>query len=183
MSSDTNLIAERYVTAFFDLATDQRQHDNVKKDLLMLKEVLAKSAELQKLLVNPVITRKQSAEAIRAVLSAVGACDLTKKFFTLLANQRRLAATSVMIEKYLDMLAKSRGELVVQVTSASNLSKEQLATLSSALTKATKKKIELKLTQNPELIGGVQVRIGSQMLDNSISGKLSRLRIALAKAA
>lgn len=183
MSLYSNLIAARYVSAFFDMATEDKQHDNVKKDLLIIKEILSKSAELQKFLVNPVITRQQADKAINALLVAVKASELTKQFFSLLARSRRLPVTSVIIDKYLAKLAQSRGELPVQIISASTLDKKQIALLSGVLAKATGKKIELELSENPELIGGVQIRIGSKMLDNSVSGKISRLRQALKSAA
>jgi F-type H+-transporting ATPase subunit delta len=183
MSSSVNLIATRYVRALFELAQDNKQHDSVKADMLMLKGVLSASADLRKLLSSPVVTRADAEKAIVAVLQAIKASELTKKFFTLLAHQRRLAITSIAIEKYLAMLAESRGELDVQVTSAEALDASQIKALTEALSRSTGKKVEIATRENPALIGGVQVRIGSRMLDNSIAGKLSRLRQALTKAA
>ncbi len=181
--SDASLIAVRYVCALFDIASGNKQHDNVKKDMLALKVILSKSAELRNFLVNPVISRKQAGKAVEAVLAAIKASDLTRRFFSLLAAQRRLALTPVVIEKYLAELAKSRGELEVHVTSAAALGKKQADLLSDALERTTKKKVELKLSENPELLGGVQIRIGSKMLDNSVKNKLARLRQALSRAA
>lgn len=181
--SDANLIAVRYVRALFDTASEQKQHDNLKKDLLTLKTILAKSPELQKFLVNPIITRAQSEEGIEAVLASFKATELTKQFFSLLAKQRRLDLTSLIIDKYLAQLAESRDELVVHVVSASSLGKKQVEFLSDVLAGVTKKKVELKLAENSELIGGVQIRIGSKMIDNSVSTKLARLKLVLSKAA
>ena len=183
MSFNSNLIAVRYVSALFDLAEENKQHDNIKKDCLVIKEIVSKSAELQKFLVNPVITRMQAEKAIGALLDAIKASPLTRQFFSLLAKQRRLALTAVIIDKYLARLAESRNELPVQVISATTLDKKQIELLSSVLSKATGKKIELQLSENAELIGGLQIRIGSKMLDSSVSGKLARLRQSLKKAA
>ncbi len=183
MIFNSSVIARRYVSAFFALAEEQKKHENVKKDLLALQEVIAKSPELQKFLVNPVITRKQAKSAMSAVLDALKASDLTQQFFARVAGNRRLALTPLLIENYLEKLAASKGELTVQVISAAALEKGQADVLAKALAKATGKKIGMKLSENPELIGGIQVRIGSTMLDDSVSGKLVRLRQALTKAA
>ncbi|HEU5047492.1 MAG TPA: ATP synthase F1 subunit delta [Rickettsiales bacterium] len=183
MSSYSNVIAARYVSALFDMAAEAKLHDNVKKDLLTVKDMLSGSEELQKFLNNPVVTRLQAEKAISALLTAAKASDLTQRFFTLLARSRRLSLTSQIIDKYLARLAESRDELPVKVTTASALDKKQADTLAQAIAKATGKKVELQLSENPDLIGGMQVRIGSKLLDNSISGKLARLRLALKKAA
>ncbi len=183
MSSDENLIAVRYVRALFALATEQKAHDNVKKDMLVLASLLAESKDLQKLFVNPIITREQSQKLIEAVLTKAGACDLTKSFFTVLAHQRRLAIAALIIEQYLAMLAESRGEITADVTSATELDAKEVKLLSESLTKATGKKVHVRTHENAALIGGVQLRIGSQMLDNTIATKLARLRQTLTRAA
>ena len=121
MTSDSNVIARRYVSAFFALADEQKKHENVKKDLIALQEVIAKSPELQKFLTNPVITRKQAGSAMNAVLAALKACDLTQQFFARIADNRRLALTSLIIDMYLERLAASKGELAVQVISLRRL--------------------------------------------------------------
>jgi F-type H+-transporting ATPase subunit delta len=183
MSSDDNVIAVRYARALFELASENKQHDSIKKDMVTLQSVLTESIELQKLLVSPVITREQAEKTMAAILTAIKAGDLTKKFFALLARERRLGLTSIMIQKYLTMLAESVGEITVEVTSATKLDIAELELMKKTLSKTTGKKVELQTKENPALIGGVQIRIGSQMLDNSIAGKLSRLRQALQKAA
>ena len=183
MPSEMNLIATRYVRALFDLASEGKQHDNIKKDMLMLRALLVESAELRKFLVNPLVTRTNAEKMITALLAAAKASELTRKFFVTLARQRRLALVPVAIEKYLTQLAESRGELTVQVTSAKTLAEPQLQVLTSALSKSTGKKVTIDAKQDSSLIGGVMVRIGSKMFDNSIAGKFARLRIALSKAA
>lgn len=183
MSSQNRLIAARYVRALFELATEGKQHDNVKADMLMLKSIVEGSSEFQKLLTSPVISRKNAEKAVAKVLEATKTCELTRKFFSLLARNRRLSLTSFAIEEYLKLLAESRGELTVHVTSAQPLSADEMKTLSQSVAKSTGKKVEVKAQENPALLGGIQVRIGSKMLDNSVSGKLARLRQKLTEAA
>src|SRR5262249_39795055 len=147
-------IATRYVEALFQLSSEAKQHDAVKADMLMLKSIVGGSDEFQKLLMNPVIGRAQSEQAVAKVLTAINACDLTKKFFALLARNRRLRLTSIAIDKYLERLAIARGELTVQVTTAQPMSAEEMTTLTGAIAKSTGKKVTVKAQENPALIGG-----------------------------
>ena len=183
MSSDDRLIAARYVQALFDLAAESNQHDTVKKDMEMLKSVLTGSDEFQKLLSNPVMTREDSESAVSKVLDAIKASDLTRKFFALLARNRRLSISALAIDKYLEMLAESRGELAVQITTAQPLSAAELKTLTDSIAKSTGKKVNAQVRENPAILGGLQVRVGSKMLDNSVAGKLDRLKQKLESAA
>lgn len=181
--SDLNVIAARYVNALFSLSGEQKQHDAVKKDMLALQAAFVESEPLRKFLVNPVLDRKQSASAIVAVLDAMKASDLTKKFFALLAHERRLAIAPVAAQKFLEMLAESRNELSVELTSAKALDKAQVTAIADSLSKSTGKKVTVNTSENASLIGGLQVRVGSKLLDHSIAGKLARMRLALTKAA
>lgn len=183
MASDINLIAHRYVTALFDLAKSARQLDKVKSDFITLEWVLTENRALQKFLINPVISDKQTALVVNRILETIKCCELTHKFLALLVHHKRLSIIRPVIDQYLQKLSESRNELKVQVVSAVTLSSEQTSAMSEVLAKATGKKIELRLLEDKSLIGGLQVKIGSKIFDNSISGKLSRLRIALAKAA
>lgn len=183
MASDELLIATRYARALFQLAEEETKLDAVKDDVQLLKTVLDQSSELRKFLVNPLVTRDEAEKAMSSVLNAVKATELTRKFLILLAQQRRLPVLPQALDSYLHMLAQSRGEITVQVTSAKTLGEAQLGVLNAALTKATGKEVHIKTRENPDIIGGVQVRVGSKMLDYSIAGKLDRLRQTLTNGA
>ena len=183
MSSELNLVAKRYADALFALASEQKQHDGVKQDMLALQSAFAQSDSLGKFIVNPVITRQQSAQVIEAVLESLKASALTRKFFALLALERRLAVAPIAAKLYLEQLAASRNELQVEVTSAKALSAAQVSEITTALSQSTGKTVSVNTSVNEELIGGLQVRMGSTLLDNSVAGKLARLRTALTKAA
>lgn len=183
MSSDDRLIATRYARALFDLAQEQNKQDEAKEDLLTIKSVLAESLVLGKFLENPVVTRVQAQQGIEAVLTALKTRPLVRRFFFLLARERRLSLAKVIIDAYLAFLAESRGELSVRVTSAQNLSESQLGHLIEALVKATGRKIDVHVNQDDALLGGLRVQIGSRMLDTSLASKLEQLKRTMAEAA
>lgn len=183
MSSQLAPVANRYVDALFSLAGEQNQHDTVQKDMLILREVFAQSEMLQRFIVNPLIDRAQAEQAILALMDAVKAGELTRKFFVLLAHERRLEIAPLAIRKYLELLAESRNELGVAVTSAKALTPSQVAALTASLSQATGKKVTLNTQEDPALIGGVHIRVGSKLLDHSVAGRLQRMRVALTQAA
>jgi len=179
MSKGANLVAMRYVDALFELAEQGNLHDKVKADLLNFAASVKENTGLDKILHNPLISRGDSEKIIGDVLAKIKVCDLTTKFFALLARQRRLDISLVIVEKYLEKLAKRNGELTARVTSASALNKQQIEEISKTLSDSTGKKVALELSEDAALIGGLKIQIGSKVLDNSIASKLARMKDSL----
>ena len=98
-------------------------------------------------------------------------------------DHSKLVTTPLAVDAYLERIAKERGELTVHVTSAAALSADEVKALTGSIAKSTGKKVEVRTRENPALIGGLQVRVGSRMLDNSVAGKLQRLKQTLTSAA
>ncbi len=172
-TSGAKKIAERYVKAFFDVSGASR--DRVEKDLGALQTALAESTEFSALLVNPLLTRKQMAEAADAVLTAIKADKITHQFVALLAKQKRLDLLPDIIALYQDWATAARGEMKAEVISATPLKAADIAAISAQLGEVYGKKILLETRQDSELLGGVMIKIGGLQLDSSLSGKLQRL--------
>jgi len=175
-------IAERYATALYDLADETKALDAVAEDLRRLKNLIDGSPDLRRFLRSPLIDRQAQTRGMQAVLAAAKTGDLVKKFVGVVGGNRRLFALPGMIEAFLRQLAKRRGEVTVHVSSARPLSAEQSAELTDALKKSVGQKINIESKVEPELIGGLVVRVGSRMVDTSIRTQLQRLRRALRAA-
>ncbi|WP_029011040.1 F0F1 ATP synthase subunit delta [Azospirillum halopraeferens] len=172
-------LATRYSTALFELADESKALDQVASDLTNLKQILAESADLRRLVQSPVISRADQGRAMAAVLDRAGVSDLTKRFVGLVAKSRRLFALSGMIDGYLAELARRRGETTAQVTSARPLSDAQVQAVTDALRKTAGAKVAVNVTVDPALIGGMIVRFGSRMVDTSVRTKLDKLQLAM----
>jgi F-type H+-transporting ATPase subunit delta len=177
--SSVSGLAERYASALFDLADEQKQLDEVASDLSTLKNMLAASADLRRLVRAPLISRAEQGAAMAAVMNRAGLSPLTVKFVGLVASKRRLFALSGMIDAYLAELARRRGETTAEVTSAQPLAPAQVAALEDQLKAAMGKKVAVKLAVDPALIGGMVVRVGSRMVDSSLKTRLNKLRLAM----
>ena len=172
-------LAGRYATALFELAKEQDSVDAVAADLSAVRAMLHDSADLQRLVRSPVIPREDQGRGMAAVLEAAGACRLTGNFFGLLAANRRLFATADVISAFDALLAAHRGEVTAEVTSAAPLSDGQVARIAQELKRAVGRDIRLTPRVDRGLLGGLVVRVGSRMVDSSLSTKLQALRLAM----
>lgn len=172
-------LAGRYATALFDLARDTKAIDAVAKSLGALARALADSADLKALTTNPLVSRGDAAKAVGALAVAMKLDSLTGKFLGVLADNRRLAQLGPIIAAYDSLAAQHRGETTAHVTSAHPLDAAQLAALSAQLKARVGRDVALDVAVDPSILGGLIVRIGSQMIDSSIQTRLNTLATAM----
>jgi F-type H+-transporting ATPase subunit delta len=172
-------LAQRYSHALFDLADEERAVDVVAQDLDSLAAMIHSSADLDRLIRSPVISRTDQLRAMAALASATEMHALTGKFIGLLARNRRLYILPVIIREFRRILARRRGETAAEVTSAHKLSAAQLAALAAQLKKSVGTDVSVTDRVDPSILGGLVVRVGSRMVDSSLRTKLQRLRLAM----
>ncbi len=172
-------VAERYATALFELADETGSLDPVAADLSRFSALLAESADLARLVKSPVFSAEDQTRAVGAVLAGAGISGLVGNFIRLAAQNRRLFAVPDMIVAYGKLLARRRGEVSAEVTSAEPLSAAHVATLKETLRAQLGKDVALSTKVDPALIGGLIVKVGSRMIDTSLKTKLNSLKIAM----
>lgn len=176
-------LAERYAAALFDLADERRELDAVADNLRELRAMLDQSGDLVRLLRSPVLSRENQGKAVAAVVGAAGMIGLTRDFLGVVARNRRLFAVPAMIEAYLRRLAERRGEVTAQVTVAQPLDEARRAALTEQLRRAVGSRVAVDIRVDPSLLGGMIVKVGSRMVDASLSSRLQRLRMAMRASA
>lgn len=182
MASETSGVSglgERYATALYELADEQKSLDEVAADLRTLRGMIDESADLRRLIRSPVLTRAEQGKAIAALAARAGFQRLVTNILGLLARNRRLFVLPEVIEAYLAELASRRGEVTAQVIAAQQLSEAQRQTLDEKLRRAVGGKVAIELRVDPSLLGGLVVKLGSRMVDASLSSKLQRLQLAM----
>ncbi len=172
-------LAARYAAALFDLATEGKKLDQTENDLTRLKEVLAQSPELRRFIRSPVLTRDQQTQGLIGLLERIEAGDLTQRFVKLVAQKRRLFALGDMIDAFLADLARRRGEISAGVTVAQPMTDQQTETMKATIREALGDKVAIQVDVKPELLGGMVVRVGSRMIDNSLRTKIDKLQLAM----
>jgi F-type H+-transporting ATPase subunit delta len=172
-------MAGRYATALFELAGEAGAVDSVKADLDRLSALIAENADLARLVKSPVFSAEEQLKAISAVLGQVGISGLAGNFVKLVAQNRRLFALPRMISDYAALVAAQRGETTAEVTVAAPLSDTHFAALKDALAQQTGKDVNLDVTVDPSILGGLIVKLGSRMVDASLKTKLNSIRHAM----
>jgi F-type H+-transporting ATPase subunit delta len=172
-------LAGRYATALFDLAEVDKQLDQVADDLLAVAQMLEKSDDLNRLIRSPVITRDNQGLAMAAIMEAAKAGELSRKFIGLVAQNRRLFVLPAMIKAYQALIKVLRGESTAEVVSAKKLSAKQLKEIEDTLKNATGTNVSVDASVDESLLGGLIVKVGSQMVDSSLKTKLNQLRFSM----
>lgn len=172
-------IAARYALAYFTLAQEAGQIDQIAADLRLLKGALTDSADFMKFLHNATLKRVEEAEVIAVLGDKMGLSPLTKKFLGTLALNRRLEILPEIIAEAEDAVARHKGEVTAYVTSAQDLSEAQVSGIAAMLKKKLNKTVKVELGQDAAIMGGLIIQVGSQRIDSSVRSKLERLHRAL----
>jgi F-type H+-transporting ATPase subunit delta len=175
----TQEIARRYATAFFDLAQAEGKTEQAAADFLALAGVLSSGREFASFLNNPILRRSQQAEALSAVAKQLKLSPLAEKFIGLLAQKRRLGALPEIAAAVQTLLSEHKGEVTAHVTAAQALDQAQISAISATLGKQLGKAVKVQLEIDPEIMGGLIIKVGSKLIDSSVRTKLDRLHRAL----
>ncbi|OYY67528.1 FoF1 ATP synthase subunit delta [Sphingomonas sp. 28-63-12] len=169
----------RYAMALFELARDAKTIDKVEASLALVRAALDQSVDFKTLTTSPLIARGAATRAVAAVAKKLKLDVTTSKFLGVLADNRRLAQLPAIIRAFRQLAANFRGETSAEVTSAHPLSDDQVAALKQSLRQRIGREVSVDLSVDPSLLGGLVVRIGSQMIDSSIKTRLNTLAHAM----
>lgn len=172
-------LAGRYASALFDLARESGTIETVESSLADLTAALAESGDFKALVTSPLVSRANGAKAIAAVAGAMSLDHLTTRFLGVLADNRRLADLPQMIRAFGQIVAAHRGEVTAEVTTAHPLGDDQLAALKQQLRSRVGRDVAVIAKVDPAILGGLVVKLGSQLIDASIRTRLNTLATAM----
>ncbi len=169
-------IARPYAEAAFGLARETNTLQSWSDALSRLSAVVS-NPDVSRLLGNPKLTETQIASLV-----ADGAAPLTaeqRNFAHVLAGNERLSVLPEIASSFEALRNEFEGVLDAQVTTAFPLSDPQVADIVTTLEGKFGKKVKASVVVDPELIGGVSIRVGDEVIDASVRGKLAQLAGAL----
>ena len=172
-------LAGRYASALFDLARDQRQIESVGNSLDALGQALLDSKEFSDLVGSPLVSRDEAGKAFGALAPQIGLDPITTNFLGVLARNGRKRELRSVIRAFRRLSADHRGETTAEVTTARPLSDDQLSALRQQLRTRADRDVNIEATVDQNILGGIVVKLGSQMIDASIRTKLNRLALAM----
>lgn len=172
-------IARPYASALFDIAKADDSVAAVEQGLDQLVALAEESPDFSRFLRSPVINTEEKAVAIHALLEKANPHTTVGNFVRVIARNGRLFALPAIVKGFKALAAGHRGEIAADVTSAAPLTSAQVKTLADALKAKIGKSVTLSQHVDPSLIGGLVVKVGSQMIDSSIKTKLTAMKIAM----
>ncbi|MEM0979107.1 MAG: ATP synthase F1 subunit delta [Cyanobacteria bacterium P01_H01_bin.58] len=181
MSANTTAlaIADPYAQALMSLAQEQQLVDRFGEDAQLVLGALDDSQELRQVLNNPLV----EGEVKKSILQGLAndrLHPLFTNFLKLLVDRGRIIFLEAVLKQYQSLLRQLRKTVLAEVTSAVELSDEQKTRISEKVAAMTSAEhVELDISLDPDLLGGVIIQVGSQIVDASLRGQIRRLGIQL----
>ena len=176
-------VAEPYAQALMSVAQNHQLIDSFSDTLGDLSRLLDESPDFRAFLTSPVINETDKKAVLRRVLGSHESPYLVN-FLLLLVDKRRIIYLAEICEQYLVLYRKITNTVLAEVTTASPLSREQEHRIEDDVKQRTgARSVDLKITVDPDILGGVIIKVGSQVYDASLQGQLRRIRISLSRAA
>ena len=169
--------ANRYAKALFDVALAEKNDlAQVDRDLEAVVAMMHQSPDLAAASGRAGVTDAARTALMQAVADKMALSAPVKKILVLLAESRKLNLIPDIAASYRERLLNHQNIVRADVTSAAPLSAEKTKALQDSLSKVTGKKVDLSVTVDPGLLGGVVARIGSTVYDGSVKTQLERMR-------
>ena len=174
-------VAQRmYARALFEAAQDAGRVDAVAGDLAAIGGAMDEVPELRAFLRNPQIEPAGKADVLEQVAAA--ADELVRNFVRLVAEKGRAGELQEIGAELDALVAQAQNRLAVELTTSYELSDAETKSIVQQIEKASGRTVEATRSVDPDLIGGIVLRIGSHLADGSVRGRLERLRHELATA-
>jgi F-type H+-transporting ATPase subunit delta len=174
-------IATVYARSLFEVAKEHDKLDTIHDQLGQFADELDKNRELQVFFFSPYFSSQEKKDGIEKILD--GGDEHFVRFLELLAERHRIPAVFRIRREFDRLWAEENKLLPVTITSAVELDKDTVKNIGKQIKDQTGRKIELTAIVDPDLVGGLQMRVGNMVFDSSIRGRLEKLRREVARAA
>ena len=173
-------IAAVYARSLFEVAQEQNKLDTVRDELGAFADAVDANRELQTFFFSPYFSTAEKADGLDRAVS--GADPVVVNFLKLLIENHRTPAVFRVRREFDRLWREENKRLPVQVTSAVELDQATVNQIGDRIAQQTGRKIDLSASVEPDIIGGIIVRVGNSILDASIRNRLEQLRKQVARA-
>jgi len=171
----------RYARAYADVVVQHKHHiEKAVAELEQMAALMSSSKELRNVLENPAVSREQKLKLLDAIIARMDAGKLLRNFLAVLIDHRRIANIGDLVEQFKQELDRRLGIADAKVTSVRELTAAEKKSLEKELAEITGKTVRATYSEDPSLLGGVVVRVGSTIYDGSVLGRLQRMREQIA---
>jgi F-type H+-transporting ATPase subunit delta len=176
------LVAHRYARALAEIAQEQGTLQQVQQELNAISALVRSNPDMERLAFYPLLAPAKKTAAFDAVLGAAGISSTVRRFFQVVAGAARLGLVHELATAFSELVDERTGVVQAQVQSAQPMTEAQTQALLAGLARRTGKTIRLQWRQDPTILGGVKVQIGSTVYDATIQGQLRLLKAKLLSA-
>jgi F-type H+-transporting ATPase subunit delta len=178
-----SVLALRYAHAFASVAAAGNLDNNaVQQQLNDFNDTLSESHALREVLANPAIPSDEKLKVLDAIASRVNMLPQVRNFLAVIMDNQRLAELNEIVAEYHAVVDEQSGVAEAEITSARPLDDQDRAELESQVEKLAGGRVRTTWRQDPNLLGGAVVRIGSTVYDGSIRAQLQQLKQKLVSA-
>jgi F-type H+-transporting ATPase subunit delta len=174
-----DVVAKRYAKALYDLGREEGLQDKFLGDMEALVSVLDSSEEFRALMESPLYDITLKKRILGQVITQAKLTKYTENFFNILLEKDRFVYLASILDAYRQILDEASGRVRAAVTSAMELDKEEIERISGALKKVVKKEVDLDVSVDPSLIGGLIAEVEGMVYDGSVKTQISRLKQSL----
>ena len=179
MSKDTGFSitsAERYSLALYELSNESNLLAKIEEQSLSILSLINLSEDFKNLIKDPTTKQKDLFKIINSILESYKFETLLKNFLNFLIQKRRFFFLERILQSFIEICSKKRGELKAELKSSKELSNDEIIKITEELTKNFGSKIKLNYKYDQSLIGGLVLQVGSTMVDTSIKNKLQQIQ-------
>ncbi len=166
--------SERYSRALFEVAKEAGDLKKIETDIKGFKSLLENSPALKNFFSNPTQSIHNQNNVNNLLSEKLSFSKNLKNFFSLLIEKRRIFFVSKIINSFLKLCSRKRGEVKASLVSSKELSDSELESISKDLSSSMGSVIKFDYKIDKELIGGLKLQLGSFMIDTSIKNKLKK---------
>ena len=181
-STFSNSTAKSYAVALYDLSKESSELDAVINEAKSLQELLKINSEFKEIISNPIVSKEDKGNIVFLISKNNNFSETFRKFLGYAADRNRLFFLEKIIESFLNLVSKNKGELQAKLISSKRLSDEELKKIEKELSNDFKSKLDIKYKYDPDLIAGLIVQVGSVMVDTTIKTKLKKLKQSMVEA-
>ena len=171
--------ARPYARAIMDAAGSPAKANELRGELMRFADALRKSPDLGEFYASPAIDEADKIAVTKRLASKMKASELAGRTLEVLVRHHRINDIQAIVDALAAYVNKALGVAVAEVRSAKNLGPDEIRELADTLSNKTGKQVELDIRTDPKLLGGFVVKIGSEIWDASVAGKINKFRESL----
>ena len=177
MKSD--VVAKRYAKALYELGQEEGLGQKFLEDMENVTQIMDVSSDFRSIMESPLYDIVLKKRILKDVVSKISISDYMGNFLNILLDKDRFAFLTDIKDAYKQILDEASGRVRANITSATELDDTQLERIAKALSEVVKKEVDVDVTIEPSLIGGVVAEVEGMVYDGSVRTQISRLKQSL----